>query len=74
MYDLITKMQAISNIIELMGYTAEDIYGNDVMKTNIDGLFAAGDVTNGPDKQIVIAAGDGAKATLMAYEYLLHQK
>lgn len=43
-------------------------------KTNIPGLFAAGDVTNGPDKQIVIAAGDGAKATLMAYEYLLHQK
>jgi len=43
-------------------------------KTNIPGLFAAGDVTNGPDKQIVIAAGDGAKAALMAYEYLLHQK
>ena len=43
-------------------------------KTNIPGLFAAGDVTNGPDKQIVIAAGDGAKAALMAYEYLLYQK
>jgi len=43
-------------------------------KTNIPGLFAAGDVTNGPDKQIVIAAGDGAKAAMMAYEYLLHQK
>lgn len=43
-------------------------------KTNIPGLFAAGDVTNGPDKQIVIAAGDGAKAALMAYDYLLHQK
>jgi len=43
-------------------------------KTNIPGLFGAGDVTNGPDKQIVIAAGDGAKAALMAYDYLLHQK
>jgi len=43
-------------------------------KTNIPGLFAAGDVTNGPDKQIVIAAGDGSKAALMAYDYLLHQK
>lgn len=41
--------------------------------TNIPGLFAAGDVTNGPDKQIVIAAGDGAKAALMAYDYLLHR-
>lgn len=43
-------------------------------KTNIPGLFAAGDVTNGPDKQIVIAAGDGAKAALMAYDYLLHKE
>jgi alkyl hydroperoxide reductase subunit F len=43
-------------------------------KTNIAGLYAAGDVTNGPDKQIVIAAGDGAKAALMAYDYLLHSK
>lgn len=42
-------------------------------RTNIPGLFAAGDVTNGPDKQIVIAAGEGAKAALMAYEYLLYQ-
>jgi len=42
--------------------------------TGIPGLFAAGDVNNGPDKQIVIAAGDGSKAALMAYEYLLHRK
>ena len=43
-------------------------------KTNIPGLYAAGDVTNGPDKQIVIAAGDGAKSALMAYDYLLHRQ
>lgn len=43
-------------------------------RTAIPGLFAAGDVTNGPDKQIVIAAGDGAKAALMAYDYLLYKK
>lgn len=43
-------------------------------RTNIPGLFAAGDVTNGPDKQIVVAAGDGAKAALVAYEYLLHHR
>jgi alkyl hydroperoxide reductase subunit F len=42
-------------------------------KTSQLGLFAAGDVTNGPDKQIIIAAGDGAKAALSAYEYLLHK-
>jgi alkyl hydroperoxide reductase subunit F len=43
-------------------------------KTNIPGLFAAGDISNGPDKQIVIAAGDGAKAALIAYDYLLHKR
>lgn len=43
-------------------------------RTHLPGLFAAGDVTNGPDKQIVIAAGDGAKAALVAYEYLLHKR
>lgn len=43
-------------------------------RTSVEGLFAAGDVTDGPDKQIVIAAGDGAKAALIAYEYLLHKK
>ncbi len=40
--------------------------------TGVPGLFAAGDVASGPDKQIIIAAGDGAKAALVAYEYLLH--
>ena len=42
--------------------------------SNIPGLFAAGDVASGPDKQIIIAAGDGAKAALVAYEYLLHRR
>ena len=40
--------------------------------TNVPGLFAAGDVTSGPDKQIVIAAGDGAKAALSAFQFLLN--
>lgn len=40
-------------------------------RTNIPGLLAAGDVTIVPEKQIVIAAGEGAKATLEAYAYLL---
>lgn len=43
-------------------------------KTNIPGVYAAGDITDDPDKQIVIAAGDGAKSALMAYDYLLHRK
>jgi len=43
-------------------------------QTNIAGLFAAGDVSSVPEKQIVIAAGEGAKATLTAYQYLLRSR
>jgi len=39
-------------------------------RTNVPGLFGAGDVTTVPYKQIVISAGEGAKAALSAYEYL----
>lgn len=40
-------------------------------RTNIEGLFGAGDITTVPHKQIVIAAGEGAKAALSAYNYLI---
>ena len=39
--------------------------------TNIPGIFAAGDVSNSYAEQVLIAVGDGAKAALSAYEYLL---
>jgi alkyl hydroperoxide reductase subunit F len=41
--------------------------------TGINGVFAAGDVTDSHDKQIVIAAGAGANAALGAFEYLVMQ-
>ncbi len=40
-------------------------------RTNVPGLFAAGDVTDNPYKQVIIAAGEGAAAALAAHEYLL---
>ena len=40
-------------------------------QTSIAGIFAAGDVTTVPYKQIVIAAGDGAKAALGAFDHLI---
>ena len=47
-------------------------------ETSVPGLFAAGDVTDVLDKQIVIAAAEGAKAALQAHRYLqnlvLHDK
>jgi alkyl hydroperoxide reductase subunit F len=41
--------------------------------TSRSGVFAAGDVTSVKSKQIVIAAGEGAKAALEVYEYLMKQ-
>lgn len=40
------------------------------MKTNVKGLFAAGDVTNHKLKQVVVASGQGAIAAKSAYEYI----
>jgi len=37
------------------------------------GVFAAGDCTTVPYKQIIIAAGEGAKAALSAFDYLIRQ-
>ncbi|MGB2600665.1 MAG: FAD-dependent oxidoreductase [Candidatus Omnitrophota bacterium] len=39
-------------------------------QTNIPGIFAAGDVTDVPEKQIIIAAGEGAKAALGTFAYI----
>ena len=41
--------------------------------TNLPGVFAAGDVTNVPYKQIAIATGQGVTAALAAIEYLNRQ-
>ncbi|MES2188454.1 MAG: alkyl hydroperoxide reductase subunit F [Pseudomonadota bacterium] len=40
-------------------------------QTSVPGVFAAGDVTTVPFKQIIIAAGDGAKAALSAFDHLI---
>ena len=43
-------------------------------KTSAEGIFAAGDVTDEPNKQIIIAAGEGAKAALNLWKYLVLKK
>ncbi|WP_339487202.1 alkyl hydroperoxide reductase subunit F [Pseudomonas sp. EL_65y_Pfl2_R95] len=40
-------------------------------QSNVPGIFAAGDVTTVPYKQIVIAVGEGAKASLSAFDHLI---
>lgn len=47
-----------------------EIKVNPYNETNIPGILAAGDVTDVPEKQIVIAAGEGSKAALGAFRYL----
>ena len=43
-------------------------------ETSLEGIFAAGDVTDVPEKQIIIAAGEGSKAALSAFRYLARHK
>ena len=51
----------------------KEIVIDDRARTNIDGVFAAGDVTSVPEKQVIIAAGEGAKAALSAFKYLQYK-
>lgn len=60
-----TDFIKIDNLAIQNGYIVVD----DKCQTNVKGLYAAGDVTNGPLKQIVTACGDGAKAGLFASAY-----
>jgi NADH-dependent peroxiredoxin subunit F len=43
-------------------------------ETNMPGIFAAGDVTSVYAEQVLVAVGEGAKAALSAYDYLLTQR
>ena len=47
---------------------------NHYNETSAPAIFAAGDVTDVSDKQIIIAAGEGAKACLSAFRYLIQSK
>ncbi|MBI5071772.1 thioredoxin-disulfide reductase [Candidatus Falkowbacteria bacterium] len=60
--DFVSKMVALDE--------QKQIIVNNKNETNVAGVFAAGDATTVPYKQIVIAAGEGAKAALSAYSYL----
>lgn len=48
-----------------------EIIVDSACRTNVPGVFAAGDITSVPFKQIIIAAGEGAKAALSASDFLM---
>jgi alkyl hydroperoxide reductase subunit F len=66
---LIPNTEFLKDTLELskFGEIVVDAKGH----TNVPGVFAAGDCTTVPFKQIVIAAGDGAKAALSAFDHLI---
>ena len=64
----IAHTEIFSNLIELDN--KKQIKVDEYCKTNVQGIFAAGDVTTIPYKQITIACGQATIAALSAYEYL----
>ena len=66
---LVPNTEFLKGTIELSKFG--EIIIDDKCHTNLPGVFAAGDVTTVPYKQIVIAAGEGSKAALSAFDYLI---
>ncbi len=66
---LVPNTDGLKGTIELT--QRGEIVVNDRGETSVPGIFAAGDVTTVPYKQIVIAMGEGAKASLAAFDYLI---
>jgi thioredoxin reductase (NADPH) len=75
---LFVEIGGISNLklAKILGVELEGnfIKVDDKKRTNVKGVFAAGDVTNGPLKQIITACSDGAIAAFEAYKELIKEK
>jgi thioredoxin reductase len=69
--DLVPQSDIVAELVE------RDSGGRIVIdahnRTSREGIFAAGDVTNAISEQVLISIGEGAKAALSAYEFLLQQ-
>ncbi|WP_100656774.1 alkyl hydroperoxide reductase subunit F [Alteromonas flava] len=66
---LVPNSQFVKGVVDMTRYG--EIIVDEKCHTSEAGIFAAGDVTTVPYKQIVISMGEGAKASLAAFEYLL---
>jgi thioredoxin reductase len=66
---LIPNTKMVTDLVETNedGFIIVDCYG----QTNVPGIFAAGDVTHILAEQVLVAVGEGVKAALGAYDYLL---
>ncbi|KQT33210.1 alkyl hydroperoxide reductase subunit F [Methylophilus sp. Leaf414] len=68
---LVPNTDWLKGTIDLSKYGEIEI--NNHNATSLPGVFAAGDVTTIPYKQIVIAMGEGSNAALGAFDYLIRQ-
>ncbi len=66
---LLPNTDWLKGVVDLSkhGEIVTDAHG----RTNVPGVFAAGDATTTPFKQIVIAAGEGSKAALSAFDFII---
>ncbi len=64
----IAKTAWLEGVVDLT--ERHEIKINRDCETSVPGIFAAGDVSDIAYKQVVISAGEGAKAALQAYKYL----
>jgi len=65
---LMPNSRAVDGLVELNKWKEVPI--SCTCETTMTGLYAAGDVTDTPEKQIIVAAGEGAKAALQSHRYL----
>jgi len=66
---LVPNTEFLKGVVELSRFG--EIVIDAKCHTNVPGIFAAGDVTTVPYKQIIIASGEGAKAALSAFDHLI---
>jgi thioredoxin reductase len=70
--ELEPQSQIVKDIVDLDALSRIKVDARN--RTSTEGLFAAGDVTDVIAEQVLIAVGEGAKAALAAYEYLLESQ
>ncbi len=68
---LTPNTDAVRDLVTLNERGEIPVYSDN--RTDIPGFFAAGDATDVPEKQIIVAAGEGAKAAIAAYKYLIEK-
>ena len=66
---LVPNSAFVKDVVDVTRYGEIEV--NERCETSMPGVFACGDVTTVPYKQIIIAMGEGSKASLTAFDYLL---